>query len=101
MKPASIVEEPPVPDYMKPTIANRMKDRELVRIVDNKKQAEKALDIISAHNETLRVERQNPARYTKRATVKNRFMSETASIKSPLSLAKTPAKEPVEVEEVK
>lgn len=34
-----MVKEPTLPDYMKPTIANRMKDRELTRIVDNKKQA--------------------------------------------------------------
>ena len=42
-----------------------MKDHELVRIEDEKRQTEKAKTIISTHNDLLRTERMNPQRYTK------------------------------------
>ncbi len=53
------------PDYAKPTIAKKMKDSELVRIEDAKRQTDKAKTIISNHNDMLRTERLNPQRYTK------------------------------------
>ncbi len=53
------------PDYAKPTIAKKMKDSELVRIEDSKRQTEKAKMIITSHNDMLRTDRLNPQRYTK------------------------------------
>jgi len=51
------------PDYAKPTIAIKMKDKELVRIQDEKRQTEKAKTIITEHNDILRNERMNPERF--------------------------------------
>lgn len=51
-----------------------MKDHELARITDAKRQTEKAKTVITSHNQILREERLNPDRYTKRtgfAAVKN------------------------------
>jgi len=50
-----------------------MKDHELVRIHDERRQTDKAKTIITSHNEMLRTERLNPQRYTKKgfATVKH------------------------------
>lgn len=42
-----------------------MKDHELARITDAKRQTDKAKTVISAHNDLLRTERLNPERYTK------------------------------------
>ena len=77
------MEEEIVPDYAKPTIANRMKDKQLIRIADTKVQNKKAEEIIIYHNETLRNERQNPSkarftkhildRYTKRLVFRESF----------------------------
>jgi len=53
------------PDYAKPTIAKKLKDHELARIADAKRQTEKAKTVITNHNEILRTERMNPDRYTK------------------------------------
>ena len=53
------------PEYAKPTIAKKMKERELVRIADEKVQQDLAKTIITAHNETLRTDRvMNPDRFT-------------------------------------
>ena len=53
------------PDYAKPTIAKKMKDKELVRIPDDKVQQDMAKTIITAHNDTMRQEREtNPERFT-------------------------------------
>jgi hypothetical protein len=53
------------PEYAKPTIAKKMKERELVRIHDEKVQQDLAKTIITAHNETLRTDRlMNPDRFT-------------------------------------
>ena len=38
------------PDYAKATIAKKMKDHELVRIEDSKRQTEKAKSVITTHN---------------------------------------------------
>lgn len=53
------------PDYAKATIALKMKDSELVRIQDEKRQTDKAKNIITNHNDMLRTDRMNPMRYTK------------------------------------
>ena len=45
------------PEYAKPTIAKKMKERELIRIADEKVQQDLAKTIITAHNETLRTDR--------------------------------------------
>jgi len=68
------------PDYAKPTIAKKLKDHEIARIADAKRQTEKVKTVISSHNEMLRSERLNPDRYTKRgfASVKH---TEVASAK--------------------
>lgn len=42
-----------------------MKDHELARIADAKRQTEKAKTVITSHNDMLRTERLNPDRYTK------------------------------------
>lgn len=53
------------PEYAKPTIARKMKERELVRIPDERVQQDMAKTIITAHNETLRQDRMsNPERFT-------------------------------------
>ena len=53
------------PEYAKPTIAKKMKERELIRIADEKVQQDMAKTIITAHNETLRTDRMvNPERFT-------------------------------------
>lgn len=52
------------PEYAKPTIAKKMKERELVRVPDEKRQQDLAKTIISQHNELLRTDRQtNPERF--------------------------------------
>ena len=53
------------PDYAKPTIAKKLKDHELARIPDAKRQTDKAKTVITTHNDMLRTERLNPDRYTK------------------------------------
>lgn len=45
-----------------------MKDKELARIEDEKRQTNKAKTIISNHNELLRTDRLNPNRFTKTKT---------------------------------
>jgi hypothetical protein len=45
------------PEYAKPTIAKKMKERELARIPDEKVQQDMAKTIITSHNEVLRTER--------------------------------------------
>ena len=53
------------PEYAKPTIAKKMKERELIRIADEKVQQDMAKTIITAHNETLRTDKMvNPERFT-------------------------------------
>jgi hypothetical protein len=53
------------PEYAKPTIARKMKEKELVRIPDDKIQQDMAKTIITAHNEMLRADREvNPERFT-------------------------------------
>ena len=53
------------PEYAKPTIAKKMKERELVRIQDEKVKQDMAKTIINVHNETLREEKvTNPDRFT-------------------------------------
>lgn len=53
------------PEYAKPTIAKKMKERELVRIQDEKIQQDMAKTIIMSHNELLRTDRMvNPERFT-------------------------------------
>ena len=53
------------PEYAKPTIARKMKERELVRIPDEREQRDMAKTIITAHNEMLRADRMsNPERFT-------------------------------------
>ena len=53
------------PEYAKPTIAKKMKERELVRIPDEREQRDMAKTIITAHNEMLRNDRMtNPERFT-------------------------------------
>ena len=53
------------PEYAKPTIARKMKERELVRIPDERVQQDMAKTIITAHNEMLRADRMsNPERFT-------------------------------------
>lgn len=42
-----------------------MKDHELARITDAKRQTDKAKTVITHHNDLLRTERLNPERYTK------------------------------------
>ena len=55
------------PFYAKPTIAKKMKDHELARIADQKRQTEMAKTVITSHNEMLRTERvDNPERFTKK-----------------------------------
>ena len=56
------------PDYAKPTIAKKLKDHEIERIADSKRQTEKAKVVVAHHNEMLRTERLNPDRYTKTKT---------------------------------
>lgn len=56
------------PDYAKPTIAKKLKDHELGRIADAKRQTDKAKTVITSHNDMLRTERLNPERYTKTKT---------------------------------
>ena len=45
------------PEYAKPTIAKKMKEKELARIPDEKVQQDMAKTIITAHNEMLRTDR--------------------------------------------
>lgn len=53
------------PEYAKPTIARKMKEKELVRIADQRVQADMATTIITAHKDTLRQDRMtNPERFT-------------------------------------
>jgi len=53
------------PEYAKPTIAKKMKEKELIRIADEKVQQDMAKTIITAHNEMLRTDRMmNPERFT-------------------------------------
>lgn len=56
------------PDYAKPTIAKKLKDHEINRIEDAKKQSETAKMVVTHHNEMLRTERMNPDRFTKTRT---------------------------------
>ena len=48
------------PDFAKPTIAKKLKDHEIQRIPDNKRQTEKAKHLITTHNDLLRTDRLNP-----------------------------------------
>jgi len=60
----ALEEEYQEPDYAKATIAKKMKDNELVRIVDNKRMTNKAKEIISDHNNFMRSDRMSrPERY--------------------------------------
>ena len=61
------VQEPPeeVPFYAKPTIAQKVKDHEIDRIVDWNRKTFHAEALITQHNEMLRSDRMNPDRYTK------------------------------------
>jgi len=55
------------PEYAKPTIAKKMKERELARIPDEKVQQDMAKTIITSHNEMLRTDRMvNPERFDTR-----------------------------------
>ena len=56
------------PDYAKPTIAKKLKDHEIERIADAKRQTDRAKFVITVHNDMLRTERLNPDRYTKTRT---------------------------------
>jgi len=52
------------PEYAKPTIAKKMKERELVRVQDEKVKQDMAKTIIMSHNDTLRTDRMtNPDRF--------------------------------------
>ena len=52
------------PEYAKPTIAKKMKEKELARIPDEKVQQDMAKTIITSHNELLRTNRMtNPERF--------------------------------------
>ena len=61
------IQEPPeeVPFYAKPTIAQKVKDHEIDRIVDRNRKTFHAQALITQHNEMLRSDRMNPDRYTK------------------------------------
>ncbi len=53
------------PEYAMPTIAKKMKERELIRIPDERVQQDMAKTIITAHNDMLKDERQTkPDRFT-------------------------------------
>ena len=66
------------PEYAKPTIAKKMKEKELVRIHDEKVQQDMAKTIITAHNELLRTDRMmNPERFT---FTRTRYEEEDASM---------------------
>ena len=65
------------PEYAKPTIAKKMKEKELVRIHDEKVQQDMAKTIITAHNELLRTDRMmNPERFT---FTRTKYEDESAS----------------------
>ena len=60
------------PEYAKPTIAKKMKEKELVRIQDEKVKQDMAKTIINVHNQTLRNDRVvNPERFTFTKTLIN------------------------------
>ena len=68
------------PEYAKPTIAQKMKEKELVRIADEKVQQYMAKTIITAHNEMLRTDRvTNPERFT---FVRSQPIEEESFVKS-------------------
>lgn len=53
------------PFYAKPTIAKKLKDHEIARITDQKRQTDKVKTVITTHNDMLRTERLDPNRFTK------------------------------------
>ena len=63
-----------VPDYAKPTIFQKLKDKQLLRIKDNKAHSEKVEEIISVHNEVnqnLRLTRADRFTKSKRLVIRN------------------------------